>query len=1282
MVFSGYQDEVVGGRRLAETLVLPVMVWLAVSTAVLLFLGTGRAWGQSQATPQQLEFFEKSIRPILVQRCYECHSDKEQKSKLRLDHITSVVAGGERGPAIVPGDPAQSNLVKAIEYQDPKLQMPPKNMLDDAEIDALIEWVRMGAPWPDEPAPAAVRYNPAGAFDLDKRKSEHWAWQPVRAVAPPVVQRSDWPAGPVDQFVLARLEQEGLQAAADADRRTLIRRLYFDLIGLPPSPEEIAKFVNDSDPKAYEKLVDSLLANAHFGERWGRHWLDLARFAESYGHEGDYTIREAWRYRDYVIRAMNADLPYDRLVREHLAGDLLPDPRKNPDDGTNESVLATGWWFMHQATHGPVDVEKDEADRIDNQIDVLGKAFLGMTVACARCHDHKFDAISTKDYYGLGAFSRASRQEYAYLDPQGKIAETARALEAVQSEGAEELSGVLRGEAKRVGRDVTKYLMAAREVLHGAASAKDTRFRGASEVFADFEGDDFGAWTAEGDAFGAGPSKGSVENQHRLTGIVGSGVVNSFHGGDKSTGKLTSPEFEIRRAYIHVLAGGGNNTNNLAVSLLIDGKAAKTATGRRDETLRWHAWNVSELKGKVARIEVADKEQGGWGHILCDQLVFSDDPLPTTSARPVAAVAREAKVDAGMLAEWVRLLSSDAVEAPSHPLSTWARLGGTPTLKFAEAREKAARDLGPPASAKDEEVFTTFDGPGLNGWFASGEAFGKSVTRPGMWEAASGGLAASGVADSGVLGAKLQGTLRSPSFTLKHDSVHLRVKGHSTQMRLIVARFGLRDLNPLLFENTRRDADSDDYVWVTMTGGLNKWQGAECYIELNDEGDGYIAVDEIRFSNGARTPESAPKAASVLLGDASVDSAENLAEAYARWTSGALSAWDERGMSPDDTNWLHTLRASGLIVLDKLDDAMETLAKRVDDAAKDPPAPVRVLAITEGTAEPAHVFIRGNHGDVGDRVDRRFLEAVDGAAPLVTAADRSGRLELADHITADSNPLFARVMANRIWHHLFGRGIVASTDNFGVLGERPSNPELLDFIAAQFRDGGYSIKSLIRALVTSRTYRMSSAPGDRLAEEKDPNNILLHRASVRRLESEAIRDSMLAAAGTLDPAMYGQSVMAFLSPSNTNGRRPPKSGPMDGARRRSIYLEVRRNFLSDMLLAFDMPLPDSTVGKRTVSNLPAQSLIFMNDPFVAEQAKSWGETIAPQPESFEQKVSAMCERAWGRGPAEAELASIRAFVDKQRAVYGIESGAAQSDARIWADIAQVLFMAKNFIFIT
>ncbi len=1243
-------------------------------SAIVLLLGID-ASAQAKATPDQVEFFEKSIRPILSAKCYECHSDKEQKSKLRLDHISLVLQGGERGPAVVPGDPEKSNLVKAIEYLDAKLQMPPKTMLEDDEIDLLIEWVKMGAPWPDEPAPTAA-VSPVAVFDLAKRKSEHWAWQPVRAAQPPAVQKADWPLNPVDNFVLAKLEQEGLAPGPDADKRTLIRRLYFDIIGLPPTPEQIEAFVNDGDPKAYEKLVDSLLANEHYGERWGRHWLDLVRYAESYGHEGDYTIREAWRYRDYIIRAMNSDLPYDQLVREHIAGDLISNPRTNPTDGTNESLLATGWWYMHQATHGPVDVVKDEADRIDNQIDVISKAFLGMTVSCARCHDHKFDAISAADYYALGGFARASRQVWAYLDPNGKIAAAAKNLDEIHAEGAEELGGVLEKQAKKTSHDVEQYLLAAREAMFGTPKDSDKKYAPETEVFMDFEGENFGTWTVEGDAFGDRPAKGELNNQQKIDGKIGASLANSYLKNDDGTGSVTSPEFTIRKPYIHFLAAGGKFENATGVQLQINGEIVRSITGRNDEKLRWYTWEVDEFSGKTARILVIDKQKGGWGHIEADQILFSDNPAPAESARPVALVAKEFKVDPATLGRWVRLLTSGEADAPQHPLYAWTRLQNADN--FATARAEAATALTQQPAPEGTEVFETFDDAGFAKWFPSGEAFTPAASGAGAWQ--QGGFVASGAANSGLRAPELQGTLRSPTFTLNHENIHFRMKGRGGQVRLIVGRFMLRESNGLLFESTWQNADSDNYEWVNMTGGLNKWLGYEAYIEIVDDGTGWIAVDEIRFSKGAPAPDVSA-AARKLIDDDKLSSPEDLAKAYATWTGDALKHWEKQGIDSDTATWLDLLRQSELTSFVAYDKKNAELSGQLAEAMKDVPEPVRALSITDGTPEPAYIFIRGNHGEHGARVERRFLEAIDGGQPLAIGADVSGRVELASEITSPNNPLFPRVMANRFWHHLFGRGIVASTDNFGVLGSAPSHPELLDYLAATFRDDKYSMKDMVRLLVTSHTYRMSSAPADKVAEEKDPSNILLHRASVRRLESEAIRDSMLAAAGTLDPKMFGVSVTAYLSPSNTNGRRPGKSGPMDGDRRRSIYLEVRRNFLSDMLLAFDMPLPDSTVGKRTVSNVPAQSLIFMNDPFVAEQAKAWGAAQASAAGSFDDKVSAMCERAWGRPATPAELQSMRGFVDQQRAVYGLDDAAALSDPRIWADIAQVMFMTKSFIFV-
>ncbi len=335
--------------------------------------------------------------------------------------------------------------------------MPPKSKLASDEVAVLTRWVELGAPWPDEgPAASISRTN----FNLAERRAAHWAWQPIAAPEPPAVVDAAWPVAPLDRFILARLEREGLQPAAAADRATLVRRLYFDLIGLPPTGEELAAALADASPGAVEALVDRLLASPHFGERWGRHWLDLVRYCESYGHEMDYTIPNAWQYRDYVVRAINADLPYDRFVVEHLAGDLVSPPRLHPGEGFNESLLGTGFWLLGDAVHSPVDLRQDEADRVDNRLDVLGKAFLGMTVACARCHDHKFDAISQRDYYALAGFATSGSYRLARFDTLEKERAIAGQLDALRSGARAELLPLAAEVLRPIVEPSADYLLA------------------------------------------------------------------------------------------------------------------------------------------------------------------------------------------------------------------------------------------------------------------------------------------------------------------------------------------------------------------------------------------------------------------------------------------------------------------------------------------------------------------------------------------------------------------------------------------------------------------------------------------------------------------------------------------------------------------------------------------------------------------------------------------------------------------------------------------------------
>ncbi|WP_435016403.1 PSD1 and planctomycete cytochrome C domain-containing protein [Tundrisphaera sp. TA3] len=957
----------------------------AGAAALLALIVPGMVRGDAPPDPAEAEAFERQVRPLLASRCQSCHGPEKAKGGLRLDRRDGAMKGGDTGPAIVPGKPGESPLIDAINYGE--LQMPPKSKLPAEEIAILTRWVERGAIWPDGDRPDTP--GPAPAFDLAARAKAQWSFQPVADARPPAVRDEAWSAHPVDRFLLAKLEEKGLKPAGDVDRTTLIRRLTFDLIGLPPTAEEVDAFLADASPDADAKVVERLLASPHYGERWARHWLDLARFAETSGHEFDYDIPEAYRYRDYAIRAFNADLPYDRFLVEQVAGDLVPDPRRNPADGMNESVVGTGFWRLHEGVHSPVDLREDAATRIDNQIDVLGKAVLGLTVACARCHDHKFDPISTRDYYALSGYLASSRHQLAFLDPPDRIAARVAKLEAIRADLA-------------------------------------------------------------------------------------------------------------------------------------------------------------------------------------------------------------------------------------------AKLGPPPA---------------PPAPApRSDEVFEDFSGPDYGGWWATGDAFGPGPTAEGAIRVVPGvGRLPAGVAHSGAISDRLRGALRSRTFTLAKGKVHVLAAGRHGRINLVIDGFE-KIRSPIYGELTVAVNHGDDFRPITLD--VAPWIGRPAYLEFSDgaaadftgsqsaipPGDGFIAVAEVRFSDG---PPAFPP---LPLPDPIP--AERVA-----------------------------------------DFAPQVAAYRAIEA--EIPEPTLASALADGTGIDDRVHIRGSASSLGEAVPRRFLEAIAGPAPS-GSPEGSGRLELARRIADPANPLTARVLVNRLWHHHFGRGIVASVDDFGVMGQAPTHPELLDFLASEFVRSGWSIKAMHRLIVGSRAYRMDSRP-DPEADGRDPVNALWHRREVRRLEAEAIRDAILAVSGRLDRTLYGPGVAPHLTSFMEGRGRPARSGPLDGDGRRSVYLTVRRNFLSPMLLAFDFPTPASSMGRRNTSNVPAQALTLLNDPFLDQQAALWAERARPDPAApIGPSVVAMYRAAFGRPPGPDELAAAAGFIQGRQPATGDDP---KGRLAAWADLGHVLWNVKEFTFI-
>ncbi len=349
----------------------------------------------TEFAPEAIDFFETKVRPVLAENCTKCHGPDEQKSGLRLDSRTSALEGGALGPAVVPGDPENSILIEAVRQDDVFLKMPPKGKLTEEAVQALTDWIKMGAPWPQD--------QPVAASEQESAAAEHWAFQSISAPEPPAVKDASWVQTPVDAFILAKLEAKGLTPAPEADRRTLLRRVYYDLIGLPPTAEEVAAFEADDSADAFAKVVDRLLASPRYGERWGRHWLDVARYADTKGYvfQEDRRYPYAYTYRDYVIRSFNEDKPYNQFVLEQLAADQLPH-----DESDNRMLAAMGFLTVGRR------FLNNSHDIIDDRIDVVGRGLLGLTVACARCHDHKYDPIPSEDYYSFyGVFDSSVEPE-------------------------------------------------------------------------------------------------------------------------------------------------------------------------------------------------------------------------------------------------------------------------------------------------------------------------------------------------------------------------------------------------------------------------------------------------------------------------------------------------------------------------------------------------------------------------------------------------------------------------------------------------------------------------------------------------------------------------------------------------------------------------------------------------------------------------------------------------------------------------------------------------------
>jgi cytochrome c553 len=799
----------------------------AALLAALCALTSVSTFAEEKITAGQRAFFEKKIRPALAKHCYECHSVKSGKDKggLRLDTLEGIRMGGDSGHAVVPGNLKESLLIAAVHYEGP--EMPPKYELSAEVVADLEKWVKMGAPDPRESEKLELIVR---EIDFEKAR-EFWSFKKPGAASAPGVKNKRWPRSDLDRHVLARLEAEGLKPVGDAGKAALLRRAHFDLTGLPPSPEELERFLADDSKEAFEKVVDRLLESRGFGVRWGRHWLDVVRYAESSGKERNFVYPAAWRYRDYVIDAFNRDVPYDRFIKEQIAGDLL---ESNSREERDRLLVATGALALGPKSHNESSAAKFTMDLIDDQIDVTTRAFLALTVSCARCHDHKFDPIPTREYYSMAGIFQSSKTYY----------------------------------------------------------------------------------------------------------------------GTKKT-----------------------NGNRRPSTLMPIGESADTG----------------------------------------DQLTAKEEALFKRLSKQVGA--------------------------------SQSRLNKLKKQKN-----------------------------------------GKSIERE------------------------------------KQKLAKLR-----------------KQFAPL---KAKKPADGD-------------------------------------------------------------------------------------------------------------------LAMGVKDASKPSDCAIRV---------------RGDEAKKGETVSRGFLSILSEGEGRELPADQSGRLQLADWIASSDNPLTARVMANRIWQHLFGRGLVRTVDNFGMTGERPSHPELLDHLAARLVANEWSVKGTIREIMLSRTYRLSVAH-DEHNHSKDPDNFLVWRMNRKRLEAEAIRDGMLAASGRLDKA---PGIASFMADKEGDiGRRLKVSVSENDNVRRSVYLPVVRDELPEMFKVFDFAEPSLVVGRRDPTTVPTQALFMMNSRFVLAQSRILAKLIIDERDGAAERIETAYRRTLSRPPTTPESARGLRFVEETRAALDGEDPDG-SDLLAWTSFCQALFASAEF----
>jgi uncharacterized membrane protein len=1196
----------------------------------------------STPTPGQVDF-NRDIKPIFVDSCYECHSSAKRRGGLRLDAKSAAFRGGNGGVDIVPGKPDESQLLLRVIGSGDKKKMPlNKPALTDAQTNKLRQWIAQGANWPEA----------AGGQEVPERP--HWAF--VKPVRPnlPGVKDGYWPRNEIDYFVLNRLEKEGIKPSAEADKATLCRRVYLDLVGLPPTPEQVDAFIADSHADAYERLVDKLLDSPHYGERWGRHWLDVARYADTNGYEKD-NPRSIWAYRDWVINALNADKPFDQFVIEQMAGDMLP-------NATPEQVIATGFHRNSMINEeGGIDVEEFRFKSIVDRVQTTSTALLGLTLHCAQCHDHKYDPFTQKEYYQFfGLLNNADEPAYDLKVPEiatkrAEISEKVKALEANYVKVFPATQPVVLWQTPTV-----------------VATTRPTR--GGQHLLVDDE---------DGTILATGPVPKSDEYEIQLTDIppdvlqVRLDVLTdpSFPkggpgraGGETKSGNFVLTQVEV---FAHARAAEGEGSSTSASSPPAAAAPAKDAPAPAPAKKKGKKQESPPANATPIRIASATADFSQVGFDVSSAITGN----PTTGwavydpkggyTNHTAIFKLGQRVPEGTDSLTVRLKQ----DYPEHTIGKFRLSLGyvkkpatQPTdeqrkMFLAQQQAEWEKTVLPQCAhwtvLNPVDFHRSHDGTihklDDNSLLAAGDNFYKDqwaieFSQEELHELkAITGVRLEVLADPslprGGPGRNFNGGFFLSEFQLSQLNLPPTTAPTTIETAAGLEKVDLPGRLVNLTDATASDSPASvaqaidgqrDTAWTVNQGNGT---GRSAVFGIKDK---LTVGPQTRLGVGLLSNKYQSESVGRVRVSVTADEHPKASGVPAEVEAAILVPLAQR--TPEQAALVRDYYLSITPYLDEQHQEVAALKATM------PAFPTTMVLQERDRPRVTRVHHRGEYLQPEKPVEPGLPEML-GALPK----GKANRLSLARWMVSDENPLTTRVIVNRLWAQYFGRGIVTTVDDFGTTGQLPTHPELLDWLATEFVRQHWSLKQVHRLMVTSATYRQSSVLTPEL-EQKDPNNALYARGPRVRVEAEIVRDIALEASGLLSEKIGGPSVY----PPQPEGVTMLSYGPMawqtskgEDRYRRGLYTFLKRTSPYPGLITFDAPTSELVCPKRPRSNTPLQALTTLNDEVFLEAARAMGGRVRKLDTDLPGKARYAFRLCVAREPTREELTKLIAFYAEQ-----------------------------------